>query len=122
MGSAAKTCSASINAWRVSFVFERDSRKIRLHEKTHAARNADKSLPQLDDFNVNRPAPAMPAFLTRDYNLVVNHVLGRGGELLVAFNDFLHCVQEVLLSNCLPPCPDREHPGLGAHGANVRAC
>mmetsp|Transcript_8389 Transcript_8389/g.28756 ORF Transcript_8389/g.28756 Transcript_8389/m.28756 type:complete len:402 (-) Transcript_8389:352-1557(-) len=54
-------------------------------------------------------------------SLVVRHVLWRGAELLVALDDLVDGVQEVLLRHDLPPRPDGEHPRLCAHGPDLRA-
>mmetsp|Transcript_46775 Transcript_46775/g.105792 ORF Transcript_46775/g.105792 Transcript_46775/m.105792 type:complete len:217 (-) Transcript_46775:851-1501(-) len=53
--------------------------------------------------------------------LVVDHVLGRGGKLLVALDDLLDRVEEVLLGDGLPPRTDGEHAGLGAHAPELGA-
>lgn len=53
---------------------------------------------------------------------VVDHVLGGRAELLVALDDLVHRIQKVLLGHRLPPCPDGEHPRLGANAPDVRSC
>mmetsp|Transcript_206 Transcript_206/g.420 ORF Transcript_206/g.420 Transcript_206/m.420 type:complete len:248 (+) Transcript_206:630-1373(+) len=51
--------------------------------------------------------------------LVVDHVLGRGGELGVRLDDLVDRLQEVLLGRCLSSGADGEHAGLSAHAADV---
>lgn len=43
----------------------------------------------------------------------------RGTELLVALDDLVNGLQEILLSYCLSPRPDSVHASLSAHRADV---
>lgn len=54
--------------------------------------------------------------------LVVDHVLGRGTELLVPLDDLVHRVQEVLLRDGLAARPNRVHARFRAYAADVSAC
>lgn len=54
--------------------------------------------------------------------LIVNHICRRSAELLVAFNHFVHCLQEVLLSDCLPSSTNCIHSCFSAYTAYIRPC
>lgn len=52
---------------------------------------------------------------------VVGHVAGGSAELGVRFDDFVHCLQEVLLGGDFPACSDSEHSCLRADTADLSA-
>lgn len=53
--------------------------------------------------------------------LVVGHVAGGSTELGVGFDDFVHCLQEILLGGDLAARSDSEHSRLRAHTADLSA-
>lgn len=57
----------------------------------------------------------------RSQVLVVGHVAWGSAEFRVRFDDFVHCLQEVLLGGDLPARSDREHSCLRADTADLSA-
>ena len=53
--------------------------------------------------------------------LVVDHVLGRGGELLVPLDDLVDGVNHVFLRDGFAARANRVHAGLGADGPQLGA-
>ena len=56
------------------------------------------------------------------HHLIVHHVLGRGTELLVPFDDLIYSLQEILLRHIFPSCPDGVHTRLRAHTPDISSC
>lgn len=57
----------------------------------------------------------------RSQVLVVGHVARGSAEFGVRFDDFIHCLQEILLGGDLPACSDRKHSCLRADTADLSA-
>ena len=54
-------------------------------------------------------------------DLVVLHVLGGGGELLVSLDDFVDGVEEIFFADGFAALANGEHAGFGAHGVDLGA-
>ncbi|GMR51339.1 hypothetical protein PMAYCL1PPCAC_21534, partial [Pristionchus mayeri] len=55
-------------------------------------------------------------------SLVVRQISRSGGELGVALDDLVDCLEEVLLGGDLPAGTNREHARLRAHRTDLRTC
>ena len=50
-------------------------------------------------------------------HLVVNHILGRGGELGVSLDHLIHSIEHILLRDLLSSVTDGEHTCLCTNGS-----
>ena len=57
--------------------------------------------------------------ISHENALVVDHVFWSCTKLLVAFDDLVHSIKEVLLRDRLPSSSDSKHPSFGANASYI---